>query len=329
MNAFSVFNVHSLPVDHFLAPTIESSQHHLVVEVDITSSETQVFLIDITNNHIYLDSELWLDSQCKLIQRALHMVQSGLAYKGELVGQTILLGVWHFGHLIGDHAHQLIHHCRKGARPPSRKLRISSSFQGIYNVASILNLPRMTKMLKVQESMKYNIRVFSLFDCTCVFPSLNKSIPLSIAQEHIRLSVVLSSYRDTPTKVFLTSARQSRIKNIKDVVSSLSQYDWIVLNPFLLDPSALLRVIANAKFLISENGSILFNCFLSRSSVYYVFASERVKDLSEHFYYGGGIYNKYHEGVLQYIYCPVIIPRHHAYSDQIEITLDPKLCALA
>ena len=102
----------------------------------------------------------------------------------------------------------------------------------------------------------------------------------------------------------------------------------MVINPLLTQPSALLRVISNAKFLISENGSILFNCFVGRVSSYYVFASHRVKHLSNCCYYGGGIYNQYHQGILDYVYCPVILPRHHAYSDQIEIPLESNVLAL-
>lgn len=72
----------------------------------------------------------------------------------------------------------------------------------------------------------------------------------------------------------------------------------------------------NAPLLISENGSILMNIFLSRTSPYFVLSSPRAKIENQYFYEGGYKYNEYHKGLINYIYGNLIREHKHPYSDQ-------------
>ena len=117
--------------------------------------------------------------------------------------------------------------------------------------------------------------------------------------------------------IFLTSDRETRISNISEVRSILKDKFYFV-NPMYYDVRTLYRLLAGAKYLVSENGSILFNVFMSRSCSYFVLASERCKFNSfADDYYGGYIYNKFHDSLIQYLYSPCISRAHHPYSDQI------------
>ena len=81
----------------------------------------------------------------------------------------------------------------------------------------------------------------------------------------------------------------------------------------------ILRFLAHSKLVFSENGSILFNCFLSRNDQYYVFASKRSLTLSPSDYLGGGIYNEYHSQFINYIPFDATRITHHPFSDQIQV----------
>ena len=166
--------------------------------------------------------------------------------------------------------------------------------------------------------------------CTIRLPSKNKDESISCLQYQINKrffrdeSKTLTNPKPGKySKVFLTSERPDRIANINEVINQARNSQWQILNPLKNNLIKTLSVIRYADTLISENGSILFNCFLSRNKPYRVLTSSRSREYSTIFYEGGYTYNKYHESIIMYIYCSNTIASHHPYSDRIIV--DPRI----
>ncbi len=307
--------------DHFSSPTLYALSGYLLLEIDLSPSETQVYIVDINRSELILENELWVNEQVNIVQSAIDQLSSGLIALGRLTNKTVLLGVWHFGHLLGDHAHQLIRDSLCDHNNTLHEIHISSCFSGINNISELLHIENIKQNMLPQAVYANPIRIYSLHDCICRFPAANKSIPLSVACSYLERALIPSQNTTKPIRVFLTSGRISRIKNLENISKELIKMSWIILNPLLCKPHKVLETLANADVLVSENGSILFNCFLSRQTTYVVLASNRCHLLTPRAIAGGAVYNAFHKDILRYLYCPTIKARGHPFSDQIEVPL--------
>ena len=152
-------------------------------------------------------------------------------------------------------------------------------------------------------------------------PSTDPTHAMAMSSSYVqsRLNQLSSPSISKSEYIFLTSDRESRISNIVQV-SSVLKDKFLFVNPLNIHVLDLYRILADCSYLVSENGSILFNVFMSRVRPYFVFASDRCKSNSfSEDYYGGYIYNQFHDSLVHYLYTPCIRRGHHPYSDQITI----------
>ena len=308
-----------LTSDLFTAPIHHALDNHLLIELEMTNGSTQVFLLDTISEFIYIESSFWINDQLQFIRIALEYLRSGRIRATDLSQFTILLGTWHFGHLLGDHAHQLIHHYHNPPNSSQYPLHLSSNLLKISKIPGLLNIDPHRISSSPYHFSGNTIRFFNLCDCLCIFPAKNKSIPLSVAHAYLNSHSFLAQEAMQRNKVFLTSGRQSRISNISELTKVLLENSWTVINPLSCPSAIMLILLSSAGILVSENGSILFNCFLSRSLPYYVLASSRSKELSPRDMAGGGIYNSYHNRTIRYLHYSPSQEMGHPYSDQIHI----------
>jgi hypothetical protein len=297
------------------SPIVHIDSDYKLIEIDISPWETQVFLISVSKNALFLENSLWESEQFSIVHSVLENVAKEQTKFPTLRNRVILAGVWHFGHLLGDHAHNLVR--EDVMHNESRRLHVSSRFQGRDNVFSLL---RVSSLLLDATTVPYWLsrqRLFDIADCICIYPAENKSVPLSVARERI----ISTSNHEPPAYeyhfVFLTSGRPERIINVNQLSIQLSSRNWKIVNPLTCDQPLLGSILKHAKVLVAENGSILFNCFLYRAAPYYVLTSMRVQSLSERELAGGGLYNEFHSGLIYYLEFTPLKVRHHPYSDQI------------
>jgi len=80
-------------------------------------------------------------------------------------------------------------------------------------------------------------------------------------------------------------------------------------------------LINSADVLVSENGSILFNCFLARFLPYICLTSARINIDNEAWKQGGLSYNNYHREVIKYHICNLINKSiKHPFADTIWVS---------
>lgn len=315
-------------LDRYKAPVIKVRSEHLLLEIDISHHETQTFLFDQSRRALILENIFWADQQISLVDQALTWIRSSGIFNGVLRKKTILLGVWHFGHLIGDHSHRFIEDAMHKISYAEKNYSIhcSSPNQDIHWLQDLFYGGERLPFYEAADSgiSKKSVRVFSLEDCYCYFPTRNKAMSLSAASIHVdrMLNIDARIEMGRNRNVLLTSERSSRIENIVELKQRLSEEGWKIINPLRLDILSVLHIVRDANLLVSENGSIVFNCLLARTRSYYILASPRVKCISGESaeWQGGAIYNSYHDDLFTYLSCSCRSEAHHPYSDRIFVT---------
>lgn len=300
----------------------------LLVEIKISEVETQAYVLDLKSMRFYVDNLLWAHAQTTILARALN--EFGLSSLHDvpiLTRKTILAGAWHFGHLIGDHAHRLVIASRQyNQQKDSRPIHFCINAQREHWIFDALFLDRKAFINSTSEDpfTDSKVRAYALDDCICFFPDQDKSIPLSMASEHVKHTMKVSGLQEPAgSKVFLTSQRVNRMVNSETLCAFLRTRGWEIVNPIEMQHQAVLSKVANAERLICENGSILFNCFLARSNPYLVLCSKRSTSYLEGIpWAGGGVYNYFHKGILSYFPCKAIVETHHPFSDLIWVDIE-------
>jgi hypothetical protein len=324
----SVFRkpLHALNVDRYGKYIYAHDDDLLLVEIKITEAETQVYIVDSRDMSVFLDQSYWVDAQLSMVNSAMNSVAGRIDDLPKLSHKIILAGTWHFGHLIGDQAHRLIIASRQGTKnglPRKVHYSVNPLTNSWINKTLFLNPFIWDQDCYSKTAYDQPIRIYKLKNSIIFFGSEDKSLVLSIASEHIKLKLLkpYSGQRNTQ-KIFLTSQRESRIANIKNLCIFLRSAGWQILNPLKSAPASVLKATAEADFLIAENGSILFNCLLARSLPYIVLASERNDEaLMGGYWAGGGVYNDFHKQLISYFQANTIAITHHPYSDQITVDL--------
>ena len=123
-------------------------------------------------------------------------------------------------------------------------------------------------------------------------------------------------------RICLSSSDYTRLANREHMVADLTAKGWNILDPLRINTELLLAIINRASHLITENGSILFNCFIARSKNYTVWASKRsICKGSTSLHLGGSIYNQFHSDLIQYEFLNVVREsKKHPFSDILEYT---------
>jgi len=300
----------------------------LLVEIKISEVETQAYVLDLKSMRFYVDNLLWAHAQTSILATALNEFGlSSLQDAPVLSRKTILAGAWHFGHLIGDHAHRLVIASRQyDKQKDSRAIHFCINAQSGDWIFDTLFLDRKA-FIHSNFDVSFagsRVRAYALDDCICFFPDQDKSIPLSIASEHAKRTMQVSGLQEPAgSKVFLTSQRANRMVNSEALCAFFRSRGWEIVNPIEMQNQTVLSKVANAKRLICENGSILFNCFLARSNPYLVLCSQRSTSYLEGIpWAGGGVYNYFHKDILAYFPCETIAETHHPFSDVIWVDID-------
>ena len=107
---------------------------------------------------------------------------------------------------------------------------------------------------------------------------------MNTVQNYIFSNNILNKYLNNSNhnsdKVFLTSKRDERIKNIIDVVDLLKKKGFKIIDPRDKEILDLLQIIKSCEVLITEKASTLNNLHLCRNKPYYIFSSDKLL----HFY---------------------------------------------
>jgi hypothetical protein len=299
----------------------------LLVEIKLSETETQAYVVNLESMQFYVNNFFWISPQYLILKEALNEVEKSMKNLPTLSCKTILVGVWHFGHLIGDHAHRLViaskqSNTEKYFRPIHFCIDVQSS-DWIFDTLSLDReaFGQSSRPISIAGS---KVRVYALDDCLCLFPAEDKSIPLSLASEHVKQNIRRSGLKESSSsKVFLTSQRADRVVNSEALCDFLSSRGWEIVNPMEMENQVVLSKVANSEKLICENGSILFNCFMARSNPYIVLCSQRsTRYLEGEAWAGGGVYNYFHKDVLSYFPCKVIFEADHPFSDTLLVDID-------
>ena len=300
--------------------TVLNSETFAILLLPLSDWEVQIFLIDHAQNIVFLDESPWVEQQVNLITTIIQNQSIKLLHPAFPVDAFV--GTWHFGHLLGDHGLSfLMRHSNPfhAPNPLIDPLPNTISLDILTNTTATKypTLPCLTTRNTgaIMIHLSYASKVY--------FPHSSKADCLSmlwLAKDRAIRRLSLNNPSRVNHKVFLTSQRTARIINGTEIENRLAADGWLIINPLKDHVDHVLLCILNASILLCENGSILFNCFLSRSQPYLVLASTRIFDKSDKKYDDGGyIYNHFHDGLISYIPCRATAVRDHPYSDQIYV----------
>ena len=152
---------------------------------------------------------------------------------------------------------------------------------------------------------------------------------MNLSAEYFRakvLDVLSQQHKDevrkmTEQKLLLVGGLNSRVSNRTELYDMATAHGWEIANPLKANIKHLLLKLHYAQELISENGSILFNCFLSRHRPYMVLSSSRKIEESElKMTLGGEVYNNFHSHLIKYTNSKdYIASPKHPYADTINV----------
>lgn len=303
-----------------VSPIIQSE----VLAIPITAMETQSFMLQKGRPILHPEDNPWHEAQKLLIAKTYKQATRILCNESLI----IIPGVSHFGHLIGDQlglllaAHKINLSQRLNARvllfnPPGSIVRLllemgmEDSLKIITHLAPVrIAIESQAYILKVKSPSEFHLHA-------------GMAMASELVQKKVRSQVAAtkSAGNQHGAKIFLTPGQCSRISNISQVRSHLKKNGWEILDPLQVDIFDVLERVAKADSLISENGSILFNCFLARRKPYYVLASTRILKFKHAWHKGGYVYNQFHDGLIRYVLCDASeISNKHPYSDEIIVS---------
>ena len=293
--------------------------------VPLNAVETQVFALG-ENNRIIAPKPctIWSESHKNIVKKTLEYASLLDLDKGYFV----IAGVYHFGHTLADTLGPLFHFITKERGDNKTKALM-------FNTNHSIKI--MTRLLGVEQGLKHfyssspvllrSRKGFQLIDGNEGINNLEHGYRLALAayvgrklDGYCHVSETLQSCKGK--KIFLSSRRHSRIANLDEIVKTLKDSGWEYVDPIENTLIQVLAKIRYAKTLVSENGSILFNAFLSRETSYRVLCSERCLNVHQEdkHEYSGFRYNSIHAGLMQYHACRSIAhSTKHPFADIIYV----------
>ena len=148
--------------DNYSSPYIDISGDYLIIELDISSSETQVFLYRQSDKLLFLENRLWEKSQISLVNRALQQLAFGKCSTIDIYNKIFLAGVWHFGHFIGDHSHHLL-------SSYIHSIHISGSSYFINELYSFVQDLHEHTLENISTPSSLPFRIYRPHNCRCFF----------------------------------------------------------------------------------------------------------------------------------------------------------------
>jgi capsular polysaccharide biosynthesis protein len=148
-----------------------------------------------------------------------------------------------------------------------------------------------------------------------------------------RISYSESLNKSKGSLLFLSSAPPySRIHNFEEILECLQSLGFKHINPLGLKILDLLTLLNQADYVISEQGSIYFNCLLSRYGRTLLLTSRIPSDVPPAvFFCRGGLYNEFGRGAFKELICEPVSYDYteHPYSQRIHVDLDALSTAVA
>ena len=289
--------------------TISGQRPLRLLVVRISDREYQTLVLSGDLSTIYLRDLYWA-------QQLLTIATSALVNaREELVDDFVcfLAGTWHYGHLVGDHGLNIIYIDKKLA---NHKIVSPSSISMAWASGPLLVCEQRFRILN-----GFFPKLICLPSNSYIFcPSPDPARDMVTTSTYITLKHLSQASMDTPSHVFLTSCRESRVEGISRAIECLSSR-YFILNPLVFtDIIKLYSYVAGADVLVCENGSILFNVFPCRTRAYFVLASSRCsRPFTPLEWAGGGCYNQFHQHLISYIYLTSAKPSYHPYSDCVRL----------
>jgi hypothetical protein len=299
-------------------PLMGCNSFHLkegyLLYVQLNDSETQVFILD-NNYNLIQTNPIWSIHHLGICRHFLP--QSIFLRPAESF--VVFPGTFHFGHVIGDLCFLLMYSslCMRNGSSAGVLLPHKPDLSTLYNLFhhlpnSIIYLPSLSSN---------QAALVPLRDCLVLLPDTDPTLSIQTAKNCVSRILNQKSSISRTSKVFLHSGRTSRIENLSDVSAHLSLHGYLSVqyqNYTLVD---LLSLLSSASSVISENGSILMNMFLTFDRPYFVLSSPRVSTNSPIFYDGGYKYNSFHHGLISYLHGSLVSIGKHPYSDKVKYDL--------
>lgn len=203
----------------------------------------------------------------------------------------------HFGHFTGDLLGQMLYFINLIKNEKSnRKLLITSpSIKWDNFLKDISNDKILFFSPKQLLSNNYLIKNGT------IFPRLSTTQNIILAKNI--LNGLINFNKVSPKKIFLTTDRNDRISNIKELKKFLINENFEIIISNNYEINELLSIIKSADIVITEKASILNNVILIRNSKYIILSSITETNLSKKLFFGAGIYKEFDRGIYKEIFC--------------------------
>jgi hypothetical protein len=203
----------------------------------------------------------------------------------------------HFGHFTGDLLGQILYYLTNVSEINKKKKLLvitpSQKWDDFLEYFATDNI----KLLKPKEALSINYS----FSKAKILPRMS-SLQNYLLAKNI-LNTVICKNRSSPKKVFLTTGREDRIANIKELNEKLQNLGFAIIIPSNYKITDLLNIIKSAELLITEKASILNNVHLIRDRKYFLLSSKTERILDMKLFIGAGIYKEFNRGLAKEIYC--------------------------
>lgn len=306
----------------YVVNEIHNNESREFLTIPLNGIETQTFLLKNRKVDPISTSKLWIHSQQ-------HIVDQCIGRAGILSIDypfIILPGTSHFGHFFGDHYGILVSYLReKRVGMKDYKILLINQPKSIVDFLFITEGADLFSVLNIEQPTIIHASSHAL--ALMAYKRTNAHTLNYMCTASVHLQARLKKYEFCSTfeygaNLFLSSTEFSRIVNHQEVVEFMCAQGYTHLDPLNESIVSVCQKIMFSNKLISENGSILFNAFLSRLQPYIVLASTRCILDDEIFYSGGYKYNQFHSGLAKYLYIdPLVESAKHPFSDMLCVTI--------
>ena len=215
----------------------------------------------------------------------------------------------HFGHWIGDCLGPILFFSKLLEKASSdRKLLVYAPSQDWEAFVSELCPPDHIHLADSALMLDRNL----ILEDAILLPRLSVWQGINYARNRTSDYLSFSPTSDVANrrKVFLTSSRESRIKNISQVSQIFRENGYLIVNPLGMKILPLLQLLSSAEHLWSEHGSMVLNLLLSRTQSFNLFcpntSSVYASNSFDEFMVGGGVYNSLLDGLANLKQCQVV-----------------------
>lgn len=203
----------------------------------------------------------------------------------------------HFGHFAGDLLGQILFYIEKikNEKDSRRICIITPSEKWSFFLKNFAH--NKIFFLTPKEALNYN---YSFLDAK-IFPRMSNVQNYLLAKNILNNSI--NYEENSPKKIFITTNREDRISNIKELNSFLIKDNYKIIDPKNYQIKDLLCIIKSAKVLLSEKASVLNNVILIRENKFFILSSKTENNLTSRLFIGAGIYKEFHRGLYKEIFC--------------------------